>query len=1103
MSNKVTFQIKIEGENELRAVTVDAKELGEAFSAVQARVEDLEGEMVTLASSFELLEGASDLVSRLRDTLSGFVAEFREDDLAESRLAQAMRNTMDASDEEIRSIKALAEAQERLGVVSAGVQLTAAQELATYLEYSDSLKTILPVLNDMVAQQLGIGASAESATQIATMLGKVMNGQTEALSRYGYKFDEAQKHILQFGDESERAAVLAEVVEQSVAGMNEALAKTPSGAIAQAKNEIDGIKASIGKAVSGFMPLISAFSEMAIAALGVAKLTKAVKALHLETSVAKVKALALAAAQQSQAAAARMLGISQTQAATATGVLRAQIVALQATMTLGLALAINLVISLLSKLFSKSGEAADGMEKVGRAEEAYRRASASARAETAADIVALEELIRKKGQEGEKVAELNRKYGDALGTYRTAAEWYDILTNKSKEYCRQLAYEAMAAEYKKELAAALKTLDEAEKKRDGTRKYKQKIVIDRVASEGDNGAYHLEETGEVTESWTEADAAVKAARQAVDGITESMSGALKKSNELAEGLKQSGGQTAASWEAMNLADLQKAIQEQRGLVESLAGGPDSGAAKAAAAELKRMEARARAIKAAYGLAAEGPEKSKTEELFDGSKLIENASSYKELGNNIKYYQNRLEEAGSTDAESVRYYSEKLRVLRQMQSAFKDAMDAEGLPAELNSLEDIDLVLTFLNSHRKKVSAENIADIDEQILRLRKLRDEMELAARPKPAEIGSLNTIDQLSEALSYYQELQQNASAAEIADIQAIINALNKKKSLLEGLASIPDMWDEVSGLNGMSAKELKVELNLIGLDEVRTKIRALKKMLKEPFYAAQQDSLKSLIGTYSQYENILKASSVKFSDGWSDIKAVGNGIRDITNALESNGDAWEKVTAVVDGFLQVCDGIRSVVAMAETLTTATKAQTEAKTAETVATEINTVAVGVESTAINANTMTAISNTGAKSGEAVAGAVAAGAAIPFPYNLIAIAAGVAAVIAALASVGSFATGGIVGGNSPTGDKLFARVNSGEMILNKRQQQRLLCILNGGALATGLQPAALNPAEINLNVDALRSQLAPVDLNLTLNSRIRGRDIVQVIDYENNIKRRS
>lgn len=45
------------------------------------------------------------------------------------------------------------------------------------------------------------------------------------------------------------------------------------------------------------------------------------------------------------------------------------------------------------------------------------------------------------------------------------------------------------------------------------------------------------------------------------------------------------------------------------------------------------------------------------------------------------------------------------------------------------------------------------------------------------------------------------------------------------------------------------------------------------------------------------------------------------------------------------------------------------------------------------------------------------------------------------AFAGSYAEGGIVGGNSWSGDKLWARVNSGEMILNRSQQAALM---NGG-----------------------------------------------------------
>nr|DAV98954.1 MAG TPA: hypothetical protein [Caudoviricetes sp.] len=58
---------------------------------------------------------------------------------------------------------------------------------------------------------------------------------------------------------------------------------------------------------------------------------------------------------------------------------------------------------------------------------------------------------------------------------------------------------------------------------------------------------------------------------------------------------------------------------------------------------------------------------------------------------------------------------------------------------------------------------------------------------------------------------------------------------------------------------------------------------------------------------------------------------------------------------------------------------------------------------------------------------------MPFPLNIAAIAAGLAAVIAGIAMIGSFADGGVIGGNIFHGDNMFARVNAGEMILNNKQ----------------------------------------------------------------------
>lgn len=69
-------------------------------------------------------------------------------------------------------------------------------------------------------------------------------------------------------------------------------------------------------------------------------------------------------------------------------------------------------------------------------------------------------------------------------------------------------------------------------------------------------------------------------------------------------------------------------------------------------------------------------------------------------------------------------------------------------------------------------------------------------------------------------------------------------------------------------------------------------------------------------------------------------------------------------------------------------------------------------------------------------------------WGAIAIGAAVGAGIVLLA--GKFATGGIVGGQSFTGDKVLAGVNSGEMILNRGQQANLFGMINGGGSGGGI-----------------------------------------------------
>lgn len=602
MSETVSVRIKIDDAGSFKQVQVDAEDLRDAVRAVKEETDRLKSSVINWAQAAQAADMFQQTLGSLQSALGDLASGFIEDQTNLAKLGQAMRNTMGATRKQIDSIDALCDAQERSGVTSKGAQLAGAQELATYLELSSSLETLIPVLNDMAAQQLGVGASGESVAQIASMLGKVMNGQTEALSRYGYKFDEAQKYILQFGDETERAAVLADVVSESVGGMSQALRDTAEGALFAAQTQTDSLKDAFGSLAAKIMPVVNNIASLTIGITGVMKLVASFRSLAAVLNLSKIESLACAVNMKVQAVAARILGASSTSAVASVTALRVATAALYATMTLGLSLAIQGVITLFTRLTSASSGAASGLKEADEATSAYRDAAASARAEIAKEIVEIEGLIKAKAEESAKVTELNDKYGRSFGTYGTLSEWYETLTGKSEEYCRQLGYQARAEKLIEEQSKALVDLDDVRKRRkrmEDEGKTTSYVAVTTSVSAG--GASYVEaqnpEYAALLASEKELEAKVKETEAA---IKEATSEAAKAAGDMAAGAAEAA--EATDWQTMSLTNLNKEIQKQRQLVADKAG-TDAAAAKAASEELKRMEERAASLGSAYGLAA--------------------------------------------------------------------------------------------------------------------------------------------------------------------------------------------------------------------------------------------------------------------------------------------------------------------------------------------------------------------------------------------------------------------------------------------------------------------------------------------------------------------
>lgn len=85
---------------------------------------------------------------------------------------------------------------------------------------------------------------------------------------------------------------------------------------------------------------------------------------------------------------------------------------------------------------------------------------------------------------------------------------------------------------------------------------------------------------------------------------------------------------------------------------------------------------------------------------------------------------------------------------------------------------------------------------------------------------------------------------------------------------------------------------------------------------------------------------------------------------------------------------------------------------------------------------------TTALTAKAAAEAAGSAAAVPVVGWVNAVAA-ITAIMSAMSTIPKFADGGIISGNSFIGDNMIARVNSGEMILNNRQQKNLFNLLDG------------------------------------------------------------
>lgn len=251
----VNIVLNLDGHQSFQQISQDADKLRQILQGTIGVGGELQ-RTLNFAALSQAANNAMSALGSLQGSLKGLVAEWEVNEVNSKRMEVAMRNTFDATDDDIAKINALCDAQQRLGVIAAGTQKAGVQELATYVDCADALEAMIPIMNDMAVQQYGLGVSAESVASIATMLGKVYNGQTSALSRLGYSFDENQERLIKYGTAQQKYATICEVVGANVAGMNAEIAKTDNGKLQQLKNDIDDQKSAAGELAAVVMPYV-------------------------------------------------------------------------------------------------------------------------------------------------------------------------------------------------------------------------------------------------------------------------------------------------------------------------------------------------------------------------------------------------------------------------------------------------------------------------------------------------------------------------------------------------------------------------------------------------------------------------------------------------------------------------------------------------------------------------------------------------------------------------------------------------------------------------------------------------------------------------------
>lgn len=347
---------------------------------------------------------------------------------------------------------------------------------------------------------------------------------------------------------------------------------------------------------------------------------------------------------------------------------------------------------------------------------------------------------------------------------------------------------------------------------------------------------------------------------------------------------------------------------------------------------------------------------------------------------------------------------------------------------------------------EKLTEEQKTSLQKAITEYNKLTDTIK--ERQKAEETAKRAAEDLASKQKSFDEKIQQSKEPK--SDI-----ASNYSKALSTSQSVYAKQFNELAkqydDLQDMINEGLKAGIDV---SEGQSQLNVLKSQLDELANKAK------ITLAFEGFENITNDLSsitsyadslATLGDQWDRISEDADGLHEV---LQKVGLVLNVVTGAFQTFNTIMGIVNTVTSLFNIGTTASAGAMAATTTATTAKSAADTSAAVTSMAV----ATALKAQESAALDAAAAMIfAAHAYIPFAG--VSIASGqigammgaMAAQAAASKALTAFANGGIVGGGRPHGDNILIRANSGEAVVNTRQQNRLFDLLNSNA-----DPYALN-----------------------------------------------